>query len=86
MLCSTIAAMKTGLAATSIEQGFLTGVRIGVGRGAEGAGKGLKLKCNPAGEMFTLPAEMETSRGRGNVLDEQSASCSGCICFKWSWV
>lgn len=34
--------------------------------------KGLKFKCNLVSETFTLPAEMETSNGRGNMLDEQT--------------
>lgn len=79
-------ARKTDLVATSKEQGFVfRSENCGHERG-RGSSEGLGFKCSPVSEMFTLPAELATSSGRGNVLDEQPPSCSCFICFKWSQV
>lgn len=68
-------AKKMDLVATSIEQGFVfRSENCGHERG-RGSSEGLEFKCSPVSEMFTLPAELATSSGRGNVLDEQPPSC-----------
>jgi len=80
------AAKEMDLIATLIKQGFVfRSENCGHERG-RGSREGLEFKCNPVSEMFTLPAELATSSGRGNVLDEQPPSCSCFICFKWSQV